>query len=236
MLLSNIKDGLKTIFSLVSDKVNQPEIEYQEKLNKLKESDKVAKLTNWDRLELKGSKYKDIEIKEDKTNKLLKIEPNLDKKKSFLKIVTLILFIYGIGIILDEKTFYSIGRKLIYFIITIILYVKYNIDSFKSKIFNKRYEVYYLGLFSTKKPDSYEKMIKFKKIHAIQLLSKGISKGTKKGLMDCFEINLILKNGERINLANYSGLNCILKDAKILSEYLNIPIWDGIRYHKRWYY
>ena len=46
MLLSNIKDGLKTIFSLVSDKVNQPEIEYQEKLNKLKESDKVAKLTN----------------------------------------------------------------------------------------------------------------------------------------------------------------------------------------------
>jgi hypothetical protein len=62
-------------------------------------------------------------------------------------------------------------------------------------------------------------------IHAIQLIAK-IIRG--KNSYYCYELNLILKNAERINIISHSNKKRIRADAKTLSEFLAIPVWDAI--------
>ena len=45
-----------------------------------------------------------------------------------------------------------------------------------------------------------------------------------------FQINLIQDNGARLNVVDHGKLKIIRGDAKLLSEYLEIPIWDMTEY------
>lgn len=62
-------------------------------------------------------------------------------------------------------------------------------------------------------------------IHAIQLLSEYV-RGDKSSYHS-YEINLVLKNGERINVVDHGKLSEVRTDARKLSEFLGKPIWDG---------
>jgi len=41
-----------------------------------------------------------------------------------------------------------------------------------------------------------------------------------------YEINVVFKNGERLNIINHKGKRAIYSDVKKLSEFLRVPIWD----------
>ena len=78
------------------------------------------------------------------------------------------------------------------------------------------------------------KHIKLKDIYAIQLISEYVLEPS--GFNDAdddtyhsYEINLVLKNSRRINVIDHGDGFQVLADAKELSNFLGVPIWNGIQ-------
>ncbi|MPY26587.1 hypothetical protein FM037_11545 [Shewanella psychropiezotolerans] len=69
-------------------------------------------------------------------------------------------------------------------------------------------------------------------IHAIQLLQKYIYKtyaGEGRQVTCGYELNLVFKDGSRINIVSHREHDFIQSDGQILSEFLNVPLWDATR-------
>ena len=43
-----------------------------------------------------------------------------------------------------------------------------------------------------------------------------------------YELNLVLEDGARLNVVDHGDLKALQADAEILSEYLQVPVWDGV--------
>jgi len=67
---------------------------------------------------------------------------------------------------------------------------------------------------------------KFEQIHALQLISE-YCRGNKSSYYS-YELNIILKNGKRINVVDHGNQNKLRDDAAILSAFLGKPVWDAI--------
>ena len=63
------------------------------------------------------------------------------------------------------------------------------------------------------------------KIHALQLITR-IDRG--RTAIIAHELNLILSDGKRRNVNDHENLKLIRKHACILTDYLEIPIWDAV--------
>lgn len=61
--------------------------------------------------------------------------------------------------------------------------------------------------------------------YAVQLLSETLP--TNKGAFRSHELNIVLKNAQRINLMDHGDINNILESAEIISNSLKIPIWQA---------
>jgi hypothetical protein len=61
---------------------------------------------------------------------------------------------------------------------------------------------------------------KLDQIHAIQLLRDHCTNHYT------YELNLILKDGRRVNAVEHGDIRHLRKDAEILGNFLNVPIWD----------
>jgi hypothetical protein len=75
-------------------------------------------------------------------------------------------------------------------------------------------------------PDSLEEYTRLNDIHALQLLSEYVR--SDKSSYHSYELNLILKDGTRINVVDHGDLNRIRDDARTLSDFLGKPVWDAI--------
>jgi hypothetical protein len=64
------------------------------------------------------------------------------------------------------------------------------------------------------------------KIHAIQLLAL-LSSGSKVTYY-CYQMNLVLHNGDRMNVIAHGNFRKIKADAEALGQFLNVPVWDGV--------
>lgn len=64
-------------------------------------------------------------------------------------------------------------------------------------------------------------------IHALQLLSE-YCRGGKKRSYYSYELNLVLRNGRRINVMDHGDCKKLREDAQTLSEFLDKPVWDAI--------
>lgn len=65
-----------------------------------------------------------------------------------------------------------------------------------------------------------------REVHALQLLREFV-RGNKNSY-DSYELNLVCRDGRRLNVIDHSTLHAIRKDARILADYLGVPIWDAI--------
>jgi len=65
-------------------------------------------------------------------------------------------------------------------------------------------------------------------IHALQLISEHCH--SKNSSFYSYELNLVLENGERINVIDHGNLNKIKQDIVSLSNFLGKPVWDGTQY------
>lgn len=63
-------------------------------------------------------------------------------------------------------------------------------------------------------------------IHAVQVLSKHIERYRRSYYS--FELNLVLKNGRRVNVIDHGNRTAIEDDAFELGQFLKVPIWNNI--------
>lgn len=69
-------------------------------------------------------------------------------------------------------------------------------------------------------------LVPFASIHALQILRETVS-GSEDPDFDSFELNLVLTNGERVNVTDHAGLQQVRGDAQKLSALLGCKVWDA---------
>jgi len=93
------------------------------------------------------------------------------------------------------------------------------------KYFDKRRDSFFVGR---------NKKCAISDVKAIQLLYKRpLHRGTTKDSRDNsyaydYQLNLVLKDNERVNVASHGGLDQMRKDSQLLSDFLSVSILDGI--------
>ncbi len=90
-------------------------------------------------------------------------------------------------------------------------------------VFNKKRGYYYKGYIDLK-------FLRFAKanlddIVAVQILGEITSEQIAP--FNSFEINLVLKDSERLHVIDHCNLNSIIEDAQSLSKFLDVPIWTN---------
>ena len=63
-------------------------------------------------------------------------------------------------------------------------------------------------------------------VHALQLLREFVR--DSENSYDSYELNLVCRDGRRLNVTDHGRLHAIRQDARILADYLGVPIWDAI--------
>ena len=66
-------------------------------------------------------------------------------------------------------------------------------------------------------------------MHAVQLLSETVVWTDTALSFNSHEVNLVLKDGSRINVFDHAMEDIIRHDARLLSKYLGVPVWDALR-------
>ncbi|MEO1031045.1 MAG: hypothetical protein AAFX55_06555 [Bacteroidota bacterium] len=90
-------------------------------------------------------------------------------------------------------------------------------------VFNKKLGYYYKGYLNIK-------FFRFNKVNlkdivAIQILGEITTE--QLAPFNSFELNLVLKDSDRVHAIDHSNLKSIIKDAKSLSDFLDVPIWTN---------
>jgi len=96
----------------------------------------------------------------------------------------------------------------------------------KPIVFDKRLKIFYKSYNSSIHHidiQNSKNHIFLNTIEAIQLLGENIQSDDSN--YNSFELNLVLKDGTRKNVIDHGNLSSIVKDARVLSEFLNVPIW-----------
>jgi len=115
--------------------------------------------------------------------------------------------------------FLLLGASLV-FIFAFLYFLK---DYLIRITFNKKLGYYYKGYFSIK----YLRFgkVSLDKIVAIQILGEITTEQIAP--FNSFEINLVLKDSERLHVIDHSDLKSIIDDSNSLSKFLNVPIWTN---------
>ncbi|HCE44231.1 MAG TPA: hypothetical protein DET40_11845 [Lentisphaeria bacterium] len=75
-------------------------------------------------------------------------------------------------------------------------------------------------------PETLKCYTKLDQIHALQLISEYI-RGNKSSYYS-YELNLVLRDGSRINVVDHGDAAKLREDAQTLSKFLGKPAWDGM--------
>ena len=74
--------------------------------------------------------------------------------------------------------------------------------------------------------DRLKNFAKLDQIHALQLLSE-YCRGNKSSYYS-YEINLVLRDGQRLNVIDHGNPTKIREDAETVAAFLGKPVWDAI--------
>jgi len=190
-------------------------------------NDSIALLTQWYPLRSGGANFK--------TNVLIKVSSSLYRYQlsmggkfflgmfGFFGLIALLVSAYlfltgkfGAGLFL--LSFGSIFGGL-----SIFLYKTLGIP----KVFDAKMGIYWSG---HKQPQfagdqkSNQELVYFSKIHALQVLSKRVR--SKNGSYKSYEVNLVMRDGSRLNLVDHGNQSEILYDVETLSAFMGKPVWN----------
>ena len=113
--------------------------------------------------------------------------------------------------------FLLLGASLV-FIVAFLYFIK---DYLKSIVFNKKKETYFKGYFNLKYLRN-DKM-NLEEIVALQILGEITTE--QLAPFNSYELNLVLKNTERLHVIDHADIKSLIEDVERLSEFLNVPIW-----------
>lgn len=100
-------------------------------------------------------------------------------------------------------------------------------------VFDKRKAIYYRKWKTpevTKNPDKIEQSRKYvllDDIYSLQILSRLYLRGGYG-----YQLNLVLKDSSRIYVVGHRDIKQIRRDAKLLSSFIDVPIWESVDLNK----
>lgn len=115
--------------------------------------------------------------------------------------------------------FLLLGSTLV-FLIVFLYFLKDYLISF---VFSKKRGYYYKGYVNIKYLR--HNKVELEDIVAIQILGEITTEQIAP--FNSFEINLVLKDSERVHVIDHSHLKSIIEDVNDLSIFLNVPIWTN---------
>jgi hypothetical protein len=194
--------------------------------------DDVAMNTEWSPLKGGGSNFQ--------THKLVEINYNRFEFKSTLgaKLFSLIFFSVGVGmpIIFAREMIYEFAdiyqSDFIFILLFGLIFSAVGGWLFYSfampVIFDKTMGLYWKGW---KPPKRYLAKLeegissKIGDIHALQIIPELVRSDNKSYVS--YELNLVLKDGSRMNVVDHGNPLKLREDANLLAEFLDVPVWDA---------
>lgn len=95
-------------------------------------------------------------------------------------------------------------------------------------VFDKQDGLFWKG----RKPDSVmltqeatAKYARLEVVHALQIIAEYLT--SKNGGYYSYELNLVLKDGNRINVVDHGNRKRLAEDAQVLADFLGVPVWDA---------
>lgn len=95
-------------------------------------------------------------------------------------------------------------------------------------VFDKRHDAFWKGRlapFEARNRADIKDYADLGDIHALQLLAEHVS-GDKSSYYS-YELNLVLRNGTRLNVVDHGDYKALRAHAETLSRFLDRPVWDG---------
>ena len=188
--------------------------------------------TEWSPLEKGGSNFC--------TRKLVRVSPQRYEFRATVGAIAFysIFFFIGVGVsFFSISQFLSSGRifsaEVLFLGVFGLIFTSAGVLLFyfgtKRVVFDMQHGCFWKG----KIPDdeliyatANELLMPFKEIHSIQLISEHLSDSDSSYYS--YEMNLVSKDGVRTNVIDHGNLEKIREDASTLSEFLDVPVWDGI--------
>lgn len=193
--------------------------------------DPLADQTDWVPLKRGGSNFHTHHLVESGANRV-EFRPTRGAK-----LFALIFIITGISLPIlfittqsETLSFYELGGILLFGLIFAGVGSALWIFMGKPRVFDKLHGMYWIG---HKEPDYGYKVAnelnknqaRLSDIHAIQLIREYVR--SDKSSYYSYEMNLILKSGERLNVVDHGKKSEIISDSRILSDFLNVPVWSA---------
>lgn len=198
------------------------------KFDPAKFNDPIAMQTQWTSAKGGGANFR--------THKLIEIDPNRLEFKASIGAKMFYFFFIIMGsifpvIILINKEFIRI--EMLIFVLFGLVFIgvgAYLVWYGTAPIVFDRYKGCYWKGWKKQDTIQYGSNVKnftrLDNIHAIQLLSE-CCRGSKSSYYS-YELNLVLKDGNRINVIDHGNAGKIREDAQTLAKFLGVQVWDAI--------
>lgn len=195
--------------------------------------DPVATQTDWTPAKRGGASFR--------THKLIKVSPDRIEFRASIgaKVFYMIFLVVGIGVVIGvsalqlSKGTFSFSMDTVFpLLIGLVFAVIGGYMLYFGTVpivFDKRKGYFWKG---RKGPDqvfsknSLKYFAELEDVHALQLISE-YCRGDKSSYYS-YELNLVLKDGKRINVVDHGNQNKLRADASTLSDLLERPVWDAI--------
>ena len=92
------------------------------------------------------------------------------------------------------------------------------------RVFDRR-----VGRFQVVPPNPTSREQRLSEIHALQIVSQFITMDDSPDFY-CHQLNLVLKNAARLNVIAHGSYHELRKDAEVLGDFLNVPVWDQAKF------
>jgi hypothetical protein len=97
-------------------------------------------------------------------------------------------------------------------------------------VFDKRHGAFWKGRtapYETRRHGDLEHYAELAEVHALQILPEYV-RGNKSAYTS-YELNLVLRDGRRLNVVDHGDYESLRGHAETLSVFLDRPVWDAVR-------
>ena len=132
------------------------------------------------------------------------------------------------GLVLNRDSFWGVAIAVICGFVSVFGY-RYIQGSI---IFDRSYGYFWKGkrnkIGEAFDPAQQKESVRLGEVHALQIIHEWISgSGKRSRPYKSYELNLVLRSGERMNVVDHGNKKRLLEDANQLAQFLNVPVWDG---------
>lgn len=192
-------------------------------------NDPLCYETEWSPLKRGGSNYRTHKLANDEEGNLV-FKPSVLYKFGLLIPVSFWFYMMNSGVLEDipfSDNWVLMGTVLLFFGIGVISYLRL----LKIRKFDFANGVYWKGFKAPKEIDDLghsKNWAYLRDIGGLQIIRERVR--FDRSSYASYELNLVLKNGDRRNVMDHGNLVRLREEAKQLSERLEVPLWDASDY------